>query len=108
MDNKKLAKNLIKMKTFHNLKCKTYQHEKVNTSKGIIRNRELSLKEIKLALEKQVFTDYIKITIKSGEEKIQTHAYILIFNKPIISQGSENWILPQRGITMYPCTLKVL
>ena len=39
MDNKKYVKNLIKMKTFNNLKCKSYLHEKLNTSKGVIRNR---------------------------------------------------------------------
>ena len=42
-DNKIYAENIIKMKTFHKLKCKTYPHEMLNTSKGIIRNRELSL-----------------------------------------------------------------
>ena len=43
------------MKTFHNLKCKTYLHEKLNTSKEIIRNSELSLatpEKIKTALGK--------------------------------------------------------
>ena len=56
VDNKKLVKNLIKMKTFHNLKCKVYTHENLNTSKKIIRNKELSLvtpKEIQTALGKQ-------------------------------------------------------
>ena len=39
----KHSKNLIKMKTFYNIKCKVYSHEKLNTSKGVIRNKELSL-----------------------------------------------------------------
>ena len=46
------------MKTFYNLKCKTYPHEKLNTTKGVIRNRELSLattEEIKTVLGKQGF-----------------------------------------------------
>ena len=45
--------NVVKLKTFHNLKCKTYSHEKFNTSKGVIRNKELTQDEIKTALEKQ-------------------------------------------------------
>ena len=61
------------MKTFHDLKCKTYPHEKFNTSKGIIRNKELflaTLEEIKTALEKQSIIDYKKITIRRGGEEI--------------------------------------
>ena len=35
VDCKKPAENLLKMKTFHNLSCKTYLYEKINISKGI-------------------------------------------------------------------------
>ena len=42
-DNKKDAEKLIKMKTSHNLEYKTYPHEKLNTSKWVIRDVELSL-----------------------------------------------------------------
>ena len=55
MDCKKYAGNQIKMKTF-NSKSKTCQHEKLNSLKGIIRNKELSLailEEIKTALGTQ-------------------------------------------------------
>lgn len=41
--NKKAVDNILKMKSFHNLKCNPYPHEKLNTSKSVIRNRELSL-----------------------------------------------------------------
>ena len=33
----------IKLKTFDTTKCKAYLHEKLNTSKGVIRSRELAL-----------------------------------------------------------------
>ena len=43
VDNKKYTENLIEMKTFNNLKWKVYPYGKLNISKGVIRNRELSL-----------------------------------------------------------------
>ena len=55
VDNKKYTENLIWMQTFHNLKCKTYLHDRLNTSKGVIRSRELSLatpEKIKTAIGK--------------------------------------------------------
>ena len=66
------------MKTFHNLKCKAYPHERLNTSKGVIRNRDLSLaisEEIKTALGKQEVTDYKRITIERVGEEIQMHTF---------------------------------
>ena len=75
VDNKKYVKNLIKMKTLHNLKCTTYLHKKLNSLKRVIRHRELSLdtpEEIQTALRKHSVTDYKKITIKKGGEEINT------------------------------------
>ena len=80
---KKHAVNLIKMKTFHNV----YPHDRLNTSKGVIRSRELSLatlEEIKIALGKQEVIDYKNVSIRRGREKIQTRPYILTFNKTVI------------------------
>ena len=42
VDSKKLDENRIKMLNFHNLKSKTYLHEKVNSSKEIARNKDFS------------------------------------------------------------------
>ena len=57
VDNKnKHTENLIKMKTSHNLKCKIGSPKKLNTSKRVIRNRQLSSatpEEIKTTFEKQ-------------------------------------------------------
>lgn len=41
--NKKAVDNILKMKSFHNLEYNPYPHEKLKTSKSLIRNRELSL-----------------------------------------------------------------
>ena len=75
----------IKIKTFHTTKCRAYLHEKLNTSKGVIRSRELALAtedEIASALGKQGVTNIKRISIRKGEERIQPYIYILTFNKP--------------------------
>ena len=73
------------MKTFHTTKCRAYPHEKLNTSKRVIRSRELTLAtedEIASALGKQGVTNIKRISIRKGEERILTNTYILTFNKP--------------------------
>ena len=85
VDSRRQAENILKIKTFHTTKCRAYPHEKLNTSKGVIRSRELALAtedEIASALGKQGVTNIKRISIKKGEERIQTNTYILTFNKP--------------------------
>ena len=75
----------FKIKTFHTTKCRVYPHEKLNTSKGVIRSRELALateNEIASAQGKQGVTNIKRISIRKGEERIQTNTYIRTFNKP--------------------------
>ena len=43
IDKKSYADNLLKMKFFANLKIKTFAHNSLNTSKGVVRSSELSL-----------------------------------------------------------------
>ena len=67
----------------HNLKCKVYPHKKLNTSKEVIRNKELFLailEETHAALGKQGVTYYKRITIRRGEEEIQVHAFWYLTN----------------------------
>ena len=62
-----------------------YPQEKLNTSKGVIRSRELALAiedKIASALGKQGVTNIKRISIRKGEQRIQTNTYILTFNKP--------------------------
>ena len=75
------------MKTFHNLKIKTYPHKTLNSSKGVIRNNELSQcsrEEIEAEVKNQGVTDIKRITIKKENQTIQSNTYILIFNSPTI------------------------
>ena len=63
------------MDIFHNIKCKAYPHARLNTSKGIIRSRELSLatpEEIEMALQKSGVKEYKRITIRRNNEIICT------------------------------------
>ncbi len=55
-DNRRQAEIILKMESFHTTKCRAYPHEKLNTSKGVIRSREFALateEEITSALGKQ-------------------------------------------------------
>ena len=78
------AENILKRKSFHTVKCRVYPHERLNTSKGVIRIRESALataKEMIAALRKQGVTDIRRIFFRKGEELIQTNIYILTFNQ---------------------------
>ena len=75
------------MEKFHNLKCRAYPHAQLNTSKGIVRSKELSLatpEEIETAFKKQGIKEYRRVTIRRNDETTQTHTYILTFEKPSI------------------------
>ena len=85
VDNRRQTENILKIKTFHTTKCRAYPLEKLNASKGVIRSRELALAtddEIASALGKQGVTNIKRISIRKGEQRIQTNTYILTFNKP--------------------------
>ena len=87
VESKKHTENLLKMEKFHNLKCRAYPHAKLNTFKGIVRSKELSLatpEEIETAFKKYGIKEYRGVTIRRNDETIQTHTYILTFEKPSI------------------------
>ena len=67
------------MKTFHNLKIKTRPHKTLNSSKGVIRNKELfqcSREEILADLKNQGEADIKRITIK---KKTKQYKQTLIY-----------------------------
>ena len=77
---KKQAEIILKQKKIYNIDIKAYSHERLNTSKGVIRYGELSLcsiMEIKNELKKkQNIIDVKRITIKKQNEIIETNTYI--------------------------------
>ena len=85
VDSRRHAENMLKIKMFHMTKYRAYTHEKLNTSKGVIRSRELALAtedEIASALGKQGVTNIKRTSIRKGKQRIQTNTHILTFNKP--------------------------
>ena len=87
VDSRRQAENLLKIKSFHNSKCKIYAHERLNIFKGVIRNRELALateEEIADTLGKQGVTNIRRVNIKKCGEKVETNTYIFTFNQPQI------------------------
>ena len=97
LDSQRQAENLLKIKNYHNSKCKTYANERLNISNGVIRSRELVLateEEMAAALGKQGVTNIRRVNIKKGSEKVETNTYILTFNQPQIPSG-ENRLLSE-------------
>ena len=87
VESKKHTENLLKMEKFRNLKCRAYPHAKLNTSKGVVRSKELSLatpEVTETAFKKQGIKEYRKFTIHRNDGPIQTHTYVLTFEKPSI------------------------
>lgn len=83
--NQKHAKSLLQTHKFHDINIKTYPHPTLNSSKGVIRNKELSLcttDEILNELKNQGVTNVKRISIKKNDEVIYTNTYILTFNSP--------------------------
>ena len=77
------------MEKFHSLKCLAYRHAKLNTSKGVVRSKELSLPtpgEIETAFKKQGIKEFRRVTIRRNDETVHTHTYILTFEKPSIQK----------------------
>ena len=97
------------MKTFHNLKIKTYPHKTLNSSKGVIRNKELSQcsrEEILAELKNQGVTDIKRITIKKENQSIQTNMYILTFNSPTTPKEIKIGYINEKIETYIPNPLR--
>ena len=80
------------MEKFHNLKCCVYPYAKLNTSKGVVRSKELSLatpEEIEMAFKTQGIKEYRRVTTRRNDETIQTHTYILILRNHQYQKKSE-------------------
>ena len=104
VESKKHAENLLKMEKFHILKCCAYWHAKLSTSKGVVRSKELSLatpEEIETAFKKQGIKEYRRVTICRNDETIQTHTYILTFEKPSIPKEIRIGLHNRKGRAVY-------
>lgn len=81
---KSQADEILKWETLNNIKIKTYLHPHLNSSKGVIKCKELAnctIEEILTNLSSQDVTEVKRINIKKNGESIPTNTYILSFNK---------------------------
>ena len=77
---------LLKTKKFFNLSVEVKPHKSLNSSKGIIRDRNLkgeSEKNILEYLENQGVTAVKRFTVKKGQETINTNTLLLTFNSVV-------------------------
>ena len=89
VDCRRQAENILRIKSFHSTKCKAYPYKTLNTSKGVVRSKELMLattKEMTAVLREQGMTNIKRITIRKSGEQIQTNTYILTFNQSHITK----------------------
>ena len=82
------VKNLLGHKKLFNLDVNIFPHKTLNTSKGVIRCKELSfcdsLEEIKSNLKSQAVSDVKRISVLRNGIRRDTHTYILTFSTPIL------------------------
>ena len=87
VEKEKHANFLLGMNTFHNLQIRAYPHKNLNTSKGVVRSKDLSvctIEEIKKELNNQGIIDVRRISIKKENQTILTNTYIMQFDRPTI------------------------
>ena len=80
---KSQTENLLKMKTFFNLPVTVSEHNTLNSSKGIIRDRSLkgeTEENILEYLKPQGVTTVKRLKIRKGEQPIETNTFLLTFN----------------------------
>ena len=77
---RKQAESIFKMKTFHIRKWRAYPRKELNTSKGVIRSRELVTDADIASLRKNWEIHYRRISIRKGKKRIQTNTFIQTFN----------------------------
>ena len=84
------AENLLKHKKFFQLDVNIYPHKTLNSSKGIVRCKELSLcsiSEIEKELKSQGVTGVTRISVKRNGEMRTTNTYILTFSSSALPQS---------------------
>ena len=87
---KQQAENLLKHKKFFQTDVKIYPHKALNSCKGVVRCKELSLcsiTEIQSNLKSQGVTEVRRISVRRNGEMRTTHTYILTFSSSNLPQS---------------------
>lgn len=85
-EKKSHSDNLLRTKVLAGIEVEVKAHAFLNSSKGIIRSKELEYcteEEIKNELKSQGITAAYRIKIKKEQKEIPTNTIILTFNKPV-------------------------
>ena len=83
------SENLLKHKRFFQSDVKIYPHKTLNSCKGVVRCKELSvcsIAEIEDGLRSQGVTDVKRISVRRNGEMRTTNTYILTFSSPNLPQ----------------------
>ncbi len=86
------SSNLLKLNSFGGIPCKVSPHQSLNTSKGIIRDRErclqyLSEDELLLELQSQGVTHIKRFSFKANGVVIKSNTYLLTFSVATLPQN---------------------
>ena len=86
--NRQQTENLLKRSEFFNLKVRVFPHPTLNTSRGVVRCKQLSNceseREILDGLTPQGVTNVKQISIRKKSEVVKTNTFILTFNSPVL------------------------
>ena len=81
------SKNLLKNKTFVGQDVDIYAHKTLNSSRGVVRCKDLScctIDEIEENLSSQGVTAVKRVSVRRDGKTIQTNTYFLCFNTPTV------------------------
>ena len=81
------AENLLKNKTFIGQEVNIYPHKTLNSSRGVVRCRDLSyctIEEIEENLSSQGVTAVKRVSVRRDNTTLQTNTYFLSFNSPTV------------------------
>ena len=88
VDSRRQAESILRMKIFHTTKCRAYPHEKPNTSKGVIRSKELAIDnrrgDVSIPGKIGGHKHKEELASEKKEKKSKPNIYSLIFNQPHI------------------------
>ena len=84
------SENLLKNKTFVGHEVYIYAHKTLNSSRGVVRCKDLSyctIEEIEENLRPQGVTAVKRVSVKRDNKTIQTNTYFFSFNSPTVPKN---------------------
>ena len=88
--NKKQIENLLRLKSFHNLKVQVSLHASLNTCKGVVRCPDLrgvSEEEILEEMREQGVIHVRRIKVRRDDALKDTNTFVFTFNTSVLPKG---------------------